>query len=105
MSRMTPSRWLMLFLLALSLRPLAAADLIVNLRSRVEAFKGSGDWRAVSLRESVPPEKTAVLICDMWDKHWCKGATERVKGLVTKMAPVLDSARKRGIQIIHAPSE
>src|SRR3954453_3623552 len=102
MSRMKPSRWLVFLLLGL---PLGAADLTINLRSRVEAFKGSGDWRAVSLQESLPTEKTAVLICDMWDKHWCKGATERVNGLVGKMAPFLDVARKRGIQIIHAPSE
>lgn len=95
----------MLLLLALPMRPLAAADLMVNLRSRVEAFKGSGDWRAVSLQQSLPTEKTAVLICDMWDKHWCSGATERVNGLVAKMAPFLEFARKRGIQIIHAPSE
>jgi hypothetical protein len=33
------------------------------------------------------------------------GATDRVGGLVVKMAPFLESARKRGIQIIHAPSE
>src|ERR1035437_8431813 len=91
--------------LALQLRPVGAADQTVNLRSRVEAFKGSDEWRAVSLQRSVPVEKTAVLICDMWDKHWCRGATERVNGLVAKMAPFLESARKRGIQIIHAPSE
>jgi nicotinamidase-related amidase len=68
-------------------------------------FKGTGEWRAVSLEQSLPAEKTAVLICDMWDKHWCGGATQRVNRLVTKMAPFLESARKRGIQIIHAPSE
>ena len=44
-----------------------------------QAFKGSGDWRAVSLEQSLPMEKTAILICDMWNKHWCSGATERVK--------------------------
>jgi nicotinamidase-related amidase len=77
----------------------------VDLRSRVEAFKGSGEWREVGLQQSLPTEKTAVLICDMWDKHWCKGATERVNALVVKMAPFLESARKQGIQIIHAPSE
>ena len=71
----------------------------------IEAFKGSGEWSEVSLQQSLPPEKTAVLICDMWDKHWCSGAMERVNGLVAKMAPFLESARKRGIQIIHAPSE
>jgi nicotinamidase-related amidase len=105
MSRMNPSRWLLFLLMAPGLRPAGAADLTVDLRSRVEAFKGSGEWRAVSLQQSLPAEKTAVLICDMWDKHWCKGATERVNGLVAKMAPFLESARKRGIQIIHAPSE
>jgi nicotinamidase-related amidase len=102
---MNASRSLLFFLLALGQRPACAADISVNLRSRVEAFKGSDEWRAVSLGQSLTVEKTAVLICDMWDKHWCSGATERVNGLVVKMAPFLESARKRGIQIIHAPSE
>ena len=47
MSRMYPSRCLMFFLAAFVHGPAGAADLTVNLRSRVEAFKGSGDWRAV----------------------------------------------------------
>jgi len=84
---------------------MTGADLVVDLRSRVEVFKGSGEWHAVNLQESLPVEKTAILICDMWDRHWCTGATERVGGLVAKMAPFVESARKRGIQIIHAPSE
>jgi len=102
---MNPSRWLLCVVLAAPLWPIAGADLTVNLRTRVEAFKGSGDWRAVNLQETVPVEGTAIVICDMWDKHWCGGATERVNALVLKMAPVLEAARKRGIQIIHAPSE
>src|SRR3569832_1379108 len=102
---MMRSRWLLCAVLAVQLRPLAGADLTIDLRSRVEAVKGSGDWRAVNLQESVPVEGAAIVICDMWDKHWCSGATERVNALVTKMAPFLEAARKRGIQIIHAPSE
>jgi len=102
---MIASLWILLFLLALAPLSAQAADITVNLRSRVEPFKGSGDWQAVHLQQSLPVEKTAVLICDMWDKHWCRGATERVNGLVTRMAPFLESARKRGLQIIHAPSE
>jgi nicotinamidase-related amidase len=62
-------------------------------------------WRSRPDRQSSLAEKTAVLICDMWDKHWCRGATKRVNGLVAKMAPFVESARNRGIQIIHAPSE
>ena len=41
----------------------------------------------------------------MWDKHWCKGATGRVGGLVEKMNPVVATAREHGVTIIHAPSD
>lgn len=102
---MMPSRWCLFFALVLGAGRAGAADMVVDLRSRVEAFKGSGDWREVRLQQSLSAQKTAVLICDMWDKHWCRGATERVGGLVTQMEPFLEAARKRGIQIIHAPSE
>ena len=75
MSRMNPSRCLLLLLAAFVLQPAGAADLTVNLRSRVEAFKGSGDWQRGDFEKSLPVEATAVVICDMWDKHWCSGAT------------------------------
>ena len=102
---MNPSHWVPLLLLAPGPLGAADADIAVDLRSRVEAFKGTGEWREVSLRQSLPVANTAVLICDMWDKHWCRSATERVNGLVEKMAPFLEAARQRGFQIIHAPSE
>jgi nicotinamidase-related amidase len=82
-----------------------AADLHLPLRSRVEAFKGSGEWDAVRIDTHLLPSQTAILICDMWDKHWCTGASRRVQVLASRMAPVIDAARARGIQIIHAPSE
>src|SRR3954452_15330603 len=84
---------------------LAAAPVSVKLRSRVEAFKGSGQWQAVDYDYQLEPERTAVIICDMWDKHWCRGATDRVAGLAARMQPFLDRARTAGILIIHAPSE
>ena len=77
----------------------------LNLRTRVEPFKGSGDWQEVRVERNLPVARTAILICDMWDKHWCTGATGRVAALASRMAPVLDKARAHGIQIIHAPSE
>ena len=103
MSTVISPRWAPL--LFLTLLPMRAGDMMIDLRSRVELFKGSEDWRPVHLQQPLAPEKTAVIVCDMWDKHWCRGATERVGGLVKEMAPFLEAARKRGIQIIHAPSE
>jgi len=77
----------------------------LNFRTRVEAFKGSGDWQEAHFEKTLPVARTAIVICDMWDKHWCSGASRRVDALAARMAPVVDAARAHGILIIHAPSE
>ena len=81
------------------------ADINLPLRARHEAFRGSGRWQAYQFTETIAPERTAIVICDMWDKHWCRGATQRVGLLVEKMNPVLEAARKSGVIIVHAPSD
>jgi nicotinamidase-related amidase len=50
-------------------------------------------------------KKTAVVICDMWDKHWCAGATGRVGEMAPRMNAVVAELRKRGALIIHCPSD
>jgi len=86
-------------------RPKPPGNLTLRLRSRVETFKGSGQWREVSVEERVPVARSALLICDMWDIHWCTAATKRFDALARKMAPVVARARKAGVQILHCPSE
>jgi nicotinamidase-related amidase len=75
------------------------------LRSRLEAFKGSGDRQPVSIEFNLPVSKTALILCDMWDRHWCDTASQRVDALAKKISPVVDMAREKGILIIHAPSD
>lgn len=94
-----------LILAALSLAQLFAADLQLPVRGRVEPFKGSGAWREVQLEERLPVAETALLICDLWDHHWCSGSEKRVGLLAPKVAAVVERARARGIQIVHAPSD
>lgn len=48
--------------------------------------------------------ETAIIICDMWDDHYCKSSAQRVGVLVPKMNEVVSRAREHGAQIIHAPS-
>ena len=86
-------------------RPKPEGSIQLNLRTRVVPFKGSGLWDAVTVTREVPVAEVAIIICDMWDKHWCEGATARCGALADKMAPVIKDARAKGIQIIHAPSE
>jgi nicotinamidase-related amidase len=77
----------------------------LSFRSRIELFKGSGTWEPVTVGRDFDPAKTALVLCDMWDRHWCSGAEERVGVLARKMEPVIQLARKRGVLIIHSPSE
>src|ERR1700745_1806889 len=66
------------------------------LRTRVEAFKGSGLWEEVHFEKEFPVAETGLLICDMWDNHWCSGAARRVGVLAKMMAPVVDQAAAAG---------
>jgi nicotinamidase-related amidase/type 1 glutamine amidotransferase len=50
------------------------------------------------------PAKTALIICDMWNQHWCQGATRRVAELAPVMNRAVAAARSKGVLIIHAPS-
>ncbi len=76
----------------------------LNLRSRVELWKGSGQWDEVHQSRPFQAPATALLLCDMWDDHWCRSAARRCELLARRMDPVV-AARARGIQIIHAPSK
>jgi nicotinamidase-related amidase len=82
-----------------------AADDILHLRTRVETFKGSGAWDEVVMTKELPLRETAIIICDMWDKHWCPSAGKRCDALAQKMAVVIAAAQAKGIPVIHAPSE
>jgi nicotinamidase-related amidase len=93
-------------LAALALSATAAEPVLrLDLRSRVEAFKGSGDWQEVRFTQDLPVPKTAIVICDMWDRHWCAGATRRVDEMVGRMDRLVEKARAAGIPIVHAPSD
>jgi nicotinamidase-related amidase len=87
--------------------PPAAADgpLHLHLRTRVQPFKGQDRWEEAVVDKDIRPRETAVIICDMWDNHWCQAAARRCAALARKMEPVLVAARKSGVTIIHAPSE
>ena len=49
--------------------------------------------------------ETALLLCDVWDGHWCRGAVERLDVLLPRMQQVVETARAQGVQIVHAPSD
>jgi nicotinamidase-related amidase/type 1 glutamine amidotransferase len=83
----------------------AAERLRLTTRSRAETAQGSGEWQPVEKTVDWEPRKTAVVICDMWDRHWCQDATRRVAEMAPRMNAVVKTARERGVLIIHCPSD
>lgn len=91
--------------LAISLARTVGESARLPLRTYVRPFRGSDSWVEARFEQSIVNSRTAIIITDMWDKHWCAGATGRVKQIAMKMEPALNEARRAGILIVHAPSE
>ena len=62
-------------------------------------------WKVSETLRTLHAAKTAILICDMWDKHWSRGASERVNEMAPRMNKVVRAARNKGALVIHAPSD
>jgi nicotinamidase-related amidase len=66
---------------------------------------GYNHWESSFTEKSVLPSQTCLILCDVWDRHWSRGAAERLEIMLPAMTRVVKTARARGIRIIHAPSE
>ena len=82
--------------------------LILHARTREAARAGggsaAGSFAIKEKRLEWSPAQTAIIICDMWNQHWCQGATRRVGELAPVMNQAVAAARAKGVFIIHAPS-
>jgi nicotinamidase-related amidase len=87
--------------------PVKSADMTVPLRSQklVRNAEGYTVWQVRTEERKLAPAETALVLCDVWDKHWCRGANERLAALLPRMNQTVNAARAMGVTIIHAPSE
>src|SRR5215468_10496205 len=83
----------------------ASSTLQLNLRSLHKLDSGIDQWQQVTNHVKWEPSRTAAVVCDMWDRHWCKSATTRVAEMAPRMNDVLTELRSRGVLIIHCPSD
>src|SRR5438445_13348292 len=97
--------WSLLLLAAIPRLDGADGQLQLTLRSRVMA-KGNpaAEYKVVEKQVVWDAKNTALIICDMWDDHWCKSAARRVAELAGPMNDAVKAARNQGVLIIHAPS-
>jgi nicotinamidase-related amidase len=73
-------------------------------RQRLGDRDGFATWESVSETVAWPAAETALLLCDVWNHHTCRGAEVRLERLLPRMAEVVASLRQRGALIVHSPS-
>ena len=69
---------------------------VVENGSDVEVVEKPLHWKAA---------ETAVVLCDVWDSHWCAGARRRLDAMIPRMNEVVKAVRGKGGLIVHAPSD
>ncbi len=62
-------------------------------------------WETITETRLLAPGNVALVLCDVWDEHWCRGATARLAPMLPRMEEVVTAMREAGVLIVHAPSE
>ncbi len=59
----------------------------LNLRSQSlqREAHGRSEWAVHLTGQDLPAEKACIVVCDMWDQHWSRGAAERCAELALVM--------------------
>lgn len=72
---------------------------------RLSAENGQRTWQVDETPVDLDPARCAVLLCDVWDAHWCRGAEQRLEPMLPAMNALVGTLRDRGFLVVHAPSE
>src|SRR6266487_3768419 len=83
----------------------SAKTLNLHTRARVPSAADTNEWQDIEKTTAWEAKRTAIVVCDMWDKHWCPDATARVSEMAPRMNEVIKAARAKGVFIIHCPSD
>ena len=89
---------------AVAAEPDAEQTLTFCTRSRVERPDQPGKFKIVYKTIEWDARETAVVICDMWARHWCDGACLRGAEMAPRMNALVCEARRRGALVVHSPS-
>jgi nicotinamidase-related amidase len=58
-----------------------------------------------SLDWKIPVSRVAIVLVDVWQRHYLKDTEERAEGIIrSALVPMLRVCRETGLNIIHAPS-
>jgi nicotinamidase-related amidase len=99
-------RIMLMMAAALAAPALAGADelMFIN-RYQVRLPFDKAAFETRERRTTWQTEKTALILCDVWDYHHCLNAVRRLEEFAPRMNELVKFARRQGMTIIHAPSD
>jgi len=80
-------------------------DFMLSLRRQEKSETNDHQFARITKAESWAPAETAVIVCDVWDKHHSINAVRRMEEFLPRINDVLKEARQKGSIIIHSPSD
>ncbi len=88
----------------------APGDEMLELNLRVQkrvlvGAAGQPEYSRVERSEAWSASETAVIVCDVWDRHHCLNAVRRMEEFLPRLNQLLASCREQGVVVIHAPSD
>lgn len=66
---------------------------------------GYTTWQTIAEPRTLSSDQAALVLCDVWDRHWCRAADERLAALLAPMNRLAGALREAGVLIVHAPSD
>ncbi len=90
-----------------ALRAEDSKPLTLHTHSIASKKTGAGETEDEIIQKTVEwnPKKAALIVVDMWDNHWCKGAVRRVEELSISMNKVIAEARSRAFSSFTRPAQ
>jgi nicotinamidase-related amidase len=82
----------------------SSSPALVTIHKRLREETANRTYAVREKTEQWKPNQTAIIVCDVWDAHESLNAVRRLEEMAPRMNQVLESARSRGVLIVHAPS-
>ena len=103
-STLLPAIMLIVISFPAGIRQSQGDDLKLQLRSQHRVVDADV-WERATSQQSWAAAESAVIVCDVWDKHHCLNAVRRLEEFAPRMNDVLKQLRRRGATVIHSPSD
>ena len=83
----------------------STAAIPITVRRQYMSTVGRQEWIVNNTVAKWEGERTAIIVVDMWDAHWCKSDVTRIREIAVPMNHMLGAARTLGLHVVFAPSD